>query len=104
MAVGKSGGGIAGRCPCAAIPDHHGASPIGLLRYHAFKLRIVERMVLRPDGEAAGGGIRTRALRDRPAEQHAIHFEPEVEMQPSGRMGLHDKRQRPLAGHLARSS
>jgi hypothetical protein len=57
-----------------------------------------ERVILRPHRQPLVRGIGAGAARDGPAFQHAVHLQPEIEMQPRCRMLLHDEA---MAGRLA---
>ena len=81
---------IALRFPGTLIPEHDGAAAILALRYRALKTAVGKRMILGPDSQAFVGGIETGSLRDGPAQEDAIQFEPEVIMQ-AGRIMLLDQ-------------
>ena len=55
-------------------------------------------MILCPHRQPLVGGIEARAFRDRPAQQDAVEFQPEVVMKPRGVVLLDEVRQSLLAG------
>ena len=75
----------------AGVPDDHRARAILALRDHALERAVLDRMVLRAHGEALHVGIEGRALRHRPAHQHAVMLKPEIVVQPRRRVLLHDE-------------
>src|SRR4051812_31463738 len=76
------------RRPDALVPEEHLARAVLLFRDHAFELAVLKRMVFGLHGEALVAGIEARALRYRPALQHALELEAKVVMQPRRRVPL----------------
>ena len=95
---------VADRFPRAAIPDDDVAGAVLLRRDRAFERTVRDRMVLDMDRHALFGGVVARSLRHRPRPQHAVELEPEVVVQPGGRVLLDHERRllRPLGGCRAR--
>lgn len=90
--------------PDAAIPQHDSAAAILALGNRALETAVAQRMILGADREPLFARIPARPFRHRPAQQHAVPFQPEIVMQPPGRMLLHHE---PQSGggarpHLAR--
>ena len=79
------------RCPGSAIPQHHRAAAIFASRNGALERRIGHRMVLGAHREALVLGVHARPARHRPAFEHAVHLDTEIEMQPRRVMLLHDE-------------
>src|SRR5690606_15236459 len=73
----------------ARVPDDDGARAVLALRDDAFEGAVFQRMVLRAHGEALDGGVVARALRHRPAEQHAVVLEAEIVVKAGGGVLLH---------------
>src|SRR4029079_5650671 len=89
------------RRPAAAVPDHHGAAAVLVLRDGAFELIVFERMVLDVDGETLVARNEARAPRHRPAQPHAVEFEAKIVVQPSRVVLLYDVAEALLAAGLA---
>ncbi len=79
--------GIVG-LPIAAIPELHRAAAVLALRYGAFEIAVVERMILHLDGQPLVARIERRTLGHRPGLEDAVEFEPEIVMQSRRRMLL----------------
>ena len=75
----------------APVPDDHASCAVIVLRDHALKILVVERMVFNHDGQPFYGRIQRGPLRDGPALQHPFHLKPEIIMKGPGRMLLNDK-------------
>src|SRR5690606_4631692 len=75
--------GVADGRPAAAVPDDHRAAAIFTFRNRSFEAAIIERMILDVDGKALVARDEARAFGYRPALQHAIHFKPQVVVQPA---------------------
>src|ERR1700745_3029306 len=60
--------------PIAAVPNHDGASAILALRNGAFKVAVIQRMVLDLDCEPLVMWIEGRTLGDRPGFEDAVQF------------------------------
>ena len=71
------------RLPGAAVPQHHGAAAIFAFRNRAFELAVFDRVILDMHREPLVVRILARALRHRPAHQHAVPFQAEVVVQPA---------------------
>ena len=93
---------VADRLPGAPVPEHDRAAAILALGDGALERAVVERMVLDMDGEPALGRVQARALRHRPALQHAVQLEAEVVVQASRCMLLHHEAET-LGGPPSRS-
>ncbi len=88
----------------AAIPDDHFACAVLSGRDHALERAVVVGMILHVHGEALFAGIERRSLGNRPGLEHTVAFEPEVVVQPAGRMLLDDEQQRPATPFGKRGS
>ena len=77
----------------AAIPDDDLAGAVLAFRDHAFERAVVVRVILGHHRQAFVVAVQRRSFRHCPGLQHAVAFEPEVVMQPSRRMLLHDEKQ-----------
>ncbi len=80
--------------PGAAVPHDHVAAAVLPARDDALEVEVVDRVVLDVDREVAGLGIQGRTLRHGPADEHAVHLEAEVVVQPPGPVPLHDEARR----------
>ncbi len=80
----------------AAIPDDHLAGAVLPGWNHAFERGIVVRVILGLDGKALLAAIERRTLGHGPGFEDAVAFEPEVVVQPRGRMLLDDEQERPV--------
>ena len=78
----------------AAIPDDHFARAVLPGGNDAFERPVVVRVVLHVHGQALFVTIEGRTLGHGPGQQHPIAFEPEVVVQPRGRVLLDDEQQR----------
>src|SRR5262245_43841726 len=85
------------RHPEAPVPQHDGAATIFALRNRAFKVAVVEWMILDLDGQAPIAWIERRPLRDGPGLENAIDLQPQIVVKPGGSMLLDDE-----AGILSR--
>src|ERR1700676_265845 len=74
--------------PIDAIPQLHGAAAVFALGYRAFKVAVVERVVLDLDGEALVVRIERRAARHRPRREDAAELKAQIVMQPARGMFL----------------
>src|SRR5688572_19308293 len=72
---------IAHGLPRAAVPEHDGAPPVLAHGDRAFKLAVLDRVVLDLDGEALVGGVEARTLGHGPALEHAVELEAKVVVQ-----------------------
>ncbi len=79
--------------PRAGVPDHDRPRTVLALGDHALEARVLERVVLDVDREPLFSGIETRALGDRPARERAVELEPEIVVQLTGGMLVHDEAQ-----------
>ena len=93
LAVLQHDAGVALGPPVAAIPYHHGASAILSLRDFAFKVAVVEGMVLCPYGQPSLRGIERGPLCDGPREKDAVELKPQIIVQSPRRMLLDDEPQ-----------
>ncbi len=91
LAVVKTLGRIVLGQPDAFVPQHHGAAAIGLCRDGAFEGAIGQRVILGAHRETLFLRIVARAPGHRPAQQHAVPFQPEIVVQPPGIVFLHEK-------------
>ena len=89
----------AGRPPGSPVPHDHVAAAVLTHGDHALEVEEVERMILDAHRHPAHVGVERRPLRHRPAEEHAARLEPEVVVQPSRTMALHDE---PASGRRRR--
>src|SRR5205823_7546797 len=75
----------------AAIPDLDGAGPVVPLRDLALETAVFERVVLDVDGQVLLAGLERNALGHRPGGEDAVALEPEVVVQPTRVVALHDE-------------
>lgn len=73
------------------VPDHHDPCSVLVGRDHAFELRIFERMVLRPHGQALVRRAHCRAFWYCPGRQDPICGDPEIIVKPAGNVFLNHK-------------
>src|SRR6185295_17523561 len=81
--------GVALRLPGAAIPEQHRAAAVLSLRDHAFKIAVLERVILGLHGQAFHARIEARPLRHGPAQEHAVELQPKVVVQAASIVLLH---------------
>jgi hypothetical protein len=74
-----------------AVPELNRASPILPLRYGAFEIAIVERVVFHFDCEAFVAGIERWPLGNGPGLEYAVELQPKIIMQPARVVLLDDK-------------
>ena len=96
-------GRVVQRLPGALVPHHDGAAAVLSFGDRPLEGSVGERVVLGPDGEAFLGRIVARAPRDRPAEQHAVPFQPQVVVQAARRVLLHEEGQRSVPRFAGRA-
>src|SRR6202047_1429259 len=82
---------IALRLPSAAVPDDHRARAIFALRNISLEIKVFDPVVIGADRKPLFAGREARAFGDRPAFQHSVHLEPQIVMEPSRRVFLHDE-------------
>ena len=75
----------------AAVPDLDGACSVLAGRDHTFEIGVVERVILDVDGEMPLPFAKRDALRNRPARQSAVAFEPKVVVEPPRIVSLNDE-------------
>ena len=78
-----------GQLPRAPVPHDHVAAAVLAGGDHALEVEVAERVVLDVDRHPLRRRVERRALRHRPAEQHAGRLEPQVVVEPSGPVALH---------------
>src|ERR1700677_4949833 len=79
--------------PVTKIPNHYGAAAILPFWNRPFKASIFDWMIFHLYCQSLVSRKITRSLGNRPAFQHAMPAQPEVIMQPTRRMLLHNKGQ-----------
>ena len=99
VALGVTLRRIAFRAPEAAVPDHDRAAAVLAFGDDPLEISVIDGVVLDVDGEALFAGVETWPLGYRPALEHTPEFQPEIVMQPAGRMLLNHEAE-PLAGRL----
>ena len=77
--------------PRAPVPHDHVAAAVLAARDDALEVEVVERVVLDVHRQAPDVGVERRALRHRPADQHAVDLEAEVVVQAAGPVALDDE-------------
>ena len=75
----------------AGVPQHHGTAAVLSCRNDSFKTAIGHRMILHLYPQAFDGRIEARTFGHCPTLQHAIQFQSEVVMQPTGGMFLNNE-------------
>jgi hypothetical protein len=98
MAALKPCMGIAFGLPNAFVPHHDGAAAIFALGNCPLEGAVRKGMILCPYRQPFVGGIEARTLRDGPAQQDAVEFQPEIIMKQRGVVFLDEVRQSVLAG------
>ncbi len=81
------------RRPVTTVPQHHRAAAVLALRDRAFKVSIIEGMVLDFDRQAPLVRIERRPPCHRPGLEHALVFEPQVVVQARGGVFLDNETQ-----------
>ena len=79
------------RLPCPPVPDDDVAGPVLLRRDDPFEIEVFDGVVLDVDGHAPGLAVEAGALRDGPADEHALDLEAEVVVQPGRAVALDDE-------------
>ena len=77
--------------PITAIPELDGTAAILALRYRAFEIAIVQRVILDLDSEAFIGGIERGAARYGPGFEDTVQLQAQVVMQSPRSVFLDDK-------------
>lgn len=85
-------------CPSAAIPQHHRCAAVLWFRNDAFKITVLNRMILDTSCEAFHGGIERRTLRNSPGKQHSAPFQSKIIVQVGGLVFLHNVQKVTLRG------
>ena len=75
----------------APIPDHHRPAAVLAFWDGALEVVVAHGMVFDVRRQPAFGGIQRGPFRDRPADEHALHLEAEVVVQPRCPMLLHNE-------------
>ena len=75
----------------AAVPDLDRAGAVVALRDLALEAPVLERMILDVDREVLLARLQRNAFRHRPRRENAVALEPEVVVQPSRVVPLHDE-------------
>src|SRR4029079_14333150 len=78
------------RFPRSAVPQQHRAAAVLALRDDALEVAVRDRVILDVYGQALLPRVQAGALRDGPAQQHAVQLQPEVVVQ-AGRGVLLDQ-------------
>src|SRR6185295_7415290 len=86
--------GIALGDPRAPVPDLDRAGAVVSFRDDPLEMPVLEGVVLDLDGETLVARFETRPLRNRPAAEHAVELQPEIVVQPPGRVLLDEESQR----------
>ena len=73
------------------IPDHHRPAAVLTLGDGALEVVVAHGMVFDVRRQPALGGIQRGPFGDRPADEHTLHFEAEVVVQPGCPMLLHSE-------------
>src|SRR5690606_4331012 len=76
--------------PVAGIPEHHGAAAVLTLRDHALEAAVIQGVILHLDGKPSLARFKAWSFRQRPAPEHAVLLQPEVEMVMAGGVLVHD--------------
>ena len=88
---------IADRDPLPPVPHDDGAGAVVALRDEPLEIAVLDRMILDVHREPLLRGVVRRSLGHRPGAEHALHLEPEVPVQPGGRVLVHDEQAAGLA-------
>src|SRR4051812_29473699 len=84
-------GDVAEKFICPAVPEQHASGTIIPCWDGAFKVAILNRMILNMHGQALLFGIQSRAFGHGPGLQHAAHFQPQIVVQAGSAMSLNAK-------------
>ena len=79
------------RLPRPPVPDDDVARPVLLRRDDPFEIEVFDGVVLDVDGHAPRLAVEAGALRDGPADEHALDLEAEVVVQPGRAVALDDE-------------
>ena len=77
--------------PGPPVPDDDVAGAVLLGRDDPFEIEVFDGVVLDVDGHAPDLAVEAGALRDGPADEHALDLEAEVVVQPGGSVALDDE-------------
>src|SRR5258707_14925946 len=77
------------RLPGPGIPDDHVAAAVLPGRDDALEVEVVHWVILDVEGGSPYAWVQRRALRDGPAHEHTVDFEPKVVVQTASAMPLH---------------
>ena len=83
--------GIADRLPVALVPEQYSPTAILLGRNNALEARVIERVVFHMHGQAFLSRIQAGSLRDCPALQRAVQFQPKIVVQTARGVFLYDE-------------
>ena len=83
--------GILDGDPHPAVPHDHGARAVIAFRNDPLEVAVLEWVILHVHRKALVGGVRGRALGNRPRLQHPFHFEPQVPMEAGGGVHVNDE-------------
>ena len=86
-------GTVPHRLPSSPVPELHGARAVLTGSDGALEVAIFQRVILDLNGEPLIGWIQRWSLGYRPGLEYAVEFQPQVVMQPGGRVLLHYKSQ-----------
>jgi hypothetical protein len=75
----------------APVPADRIARAVLALRDDPLEIEVLDRMVLRPGGEAAFVGIPRGALGEGPRGEHAVDLEPQVVVKATGAVPMDDE-------------
>ena len=87
--------GVALRKPLPPVPYHHRSAAVLALRDRALERVVFDRVILDMDREALFSRHHAWAAGHRPALHHAVELQPQIVMQPPGRMLLNRRRRAP---------
>ena len=91
LALGQTLNRIFHRNPAAAVPHDHRTGSVIPLRNQSLEIAILQGMILYVDREPFIRSVVRRALGHRPGTEHAVHLQPEIEMQPASGMLVDDE-------------
>ena len=79
------------RHPLAPVPHDDRAGAVVARGDEALEVAVLERVILDVHREPLVGRVVRGSFRHGPGAEHALHLEPEIEVQPAGGVLVHDE-------------
>ncbi len=83
--------GVTDGSPATPVPHDHRSSAVVALGNHPFEVPVLHRVILDVHRQALVVRIVGRTLGHGPGAEDPIHFEPKIEVKPTGGVFVHDE-------------